>query len=235
MRLYHSIFIITLTSFHLFSFSQNTVNQFDENGNRHGYWTKNFEGTQQMRYEGNFENGKEVGLFKYYKLDGKKSVLSATKLFNANNNITDVKFFTSKGKLVSEGSMNGKLFIGKWTYYHKNNDDVLKTEHYNDAGELHGESITYFENGIMAEKLQYQNDKLNGMCEWYTKNGNLFKSSEFRNDELHGLAKTYNEKGELIIEGAYQSDLRTGIWKYYENGKLSEERLYDENGRWVKQ
>ncbi|TPV32907.1 toxin-antitoxin system YwqK family antitoxin [Paucihalobacter ruber] len=235
MKLRYSIFIITLTGFHLILLSQDNVNQLDKSGHRHGYWTKNFEGTQQMRYEGNFENGKEIGVFKYYKLDGKKSVLSATKLFNANNNLAEVKFFTSKGKLVSEGTMNGKLFIGKWTYYHKNNDDVLKTEHYNDLGELHGESITYFENGIMAEKLQYQNGKLNGLCEWYTKNGNLFKSSEFRNDELQGLTKTYDEKGELIIEGAYQSDLRTGIWKYYENGQLTEERLYDENGRWVKQ
>jgi len=235
MTLRHSIFIITLTSFHLILLSQDNVNQLNKSGNRHGYWTKNFEGTQQMRYEGNFENGKEIGLFKYYKLDGKKSVLSATKLFNAGNNLAEVKFFTSKGKLVSEGVMIDKLFIGKWTYYQKNIDGILKTEHYNETGELHGESITYFENGVMAEKLQYQNGKLNGVCEWYTKNGKLFKSSEFENDELHGLTKTFNEKGELMIEGKYQSDLRTGIWKYYENGQLTEERLYDENGRWVRQ
>lgn len=230
-----SIFIITLTSFQLVLLSQNSVNQFDENGERHGYWSKNFEGTEEKRYEGNFEHGKEIGLFKYYKLDNKKSVLSATKLFNPENSQADVKFYTSKGKLVSEGLMNGKLFIGKWVYYHKNNDGILKTEHYNESGELHGVSITYFENGVMAEKLQFKHGQLNGLCEWYTKNGNLFKSSEFKNNELHGISKTFNENGELIIEGNYQSDLRVGFWKYYENGQLTEERLYDENGRWVKQ
>ena len=49
-----SIFIITLTSFQLVLLSQNSVNQFDENGERHGYWSKNFEGTEEKRYEGNF-------------------------------------------------------------------------------------------------------------------------------------------------------------------------------------
>lgn len=235
MRAYQSIFIITLTSLSYFSFSQNIVNQFNKDGERHGYWSKDFDGTKEKRYEGNFDNGKEIGLFKYFKLDNKKSVLSATKLFNTEDNKAEVKFFTSKGKLVSEGLMDGTLFIGKWIYYHKNNDGILKTEHYNNMGESHGESVTFFENNVIAEKLQYQNGKLHGLCEWYTKNGNLFKSSEFKNDELDGLTKTYNDKGELVIQGNYKSDLRTGVWKYFENGQITEERLYDDNGRWVKQ
>lgn len=235
MRLDKLIFIITLTSFQFLTYSQDSVNQFNENGKRHGYWSKNYENTQQKRYEGTFEHGKEIGLFKYYKLDNKKSILSATKEFNAENSQAKVKFYTSKGKMVSEGLMNDKLFVGKWTYYHKNNDGILKTELYNNLGKLNGASITYFENAVMAEKLQFKNGQLHGLCEWYTKNGNLFKSSEFKDNELHGVTKTYNENGELIIEGSYQADLRIGTWKYYENGKLTEERLYDENGRWVRQ
>lgn len=228
-------FIIISTSGVQILNSQELVNQLDNNGNRHGYWAKNYDGTDQKRYEGQFSHGKEVGLFKYYKLEGNKSILSGTKEFNENDYIAIVKFFTSKGKLVSQGKMNGKLFIDKWKYYHKNNDGILTEEHYNDAGKLHGKRLTYFENGQLAESLHYKNGLLDGISLWYSKTGQLYKSLEYNDGALHGEAKFYDNQGQLITEGNYNSDLRTGIWKYYKDGKLDEERLYDESGRWIKQ
>ena len=78
------------------------INQFDENGKRHGVWKKNFEGTKQLRYEGQFDHGKEVGEFKFYKLVKKKSVLTATKLFDLDGSAY-VKFLASTGKIVYPG------------------------------------------------------------------------------------------------------------------------------------
>lgn len=228
-------FIIILTSLSQLSISQEIANQLDENGKRQGYWFRNYDGTEQKRYEGQFKNGKEIGLFKYYKLENKKSVLSATKEFNEKDSVAVVKFFTSKGKLVSEGKMNGKHYIGKWLYYHKNKDIILTKEYYNDAGQLHGKRLTYFDNGQLAEELSYQNGLLNGTSLWYSKTGTLYKSLDYKNDELHGTAKFYDNQGALIIEGNYQNDLRIGVWKYYKGGKIDEERLYDESGRWAKQ
>ena len=108
-------------------FSQE-INQFDANGKRHGIWKKTFEDTKAVRYEGQFDHGKEVGLFKFYKYVNKKSLLSATKQFSETNNIADVKFFSSKGKVISEGQMDGKNYIGEWKYYHKNSDQLLRIE-----------------------------------------------------------------------------------------------------------
>ena len=42
------------------------VNQVDANGERDGLWQKFYEGTSQLRYEGTFQHGKEVGTFKFY-------------------------------------------------------------------------------------------------------------------------------------------------------------------------
>lgn len=235
MRSFTLSFIIILTSLSQLSISQEIANQLDENGKRHGYWSKNYDGTDQKRYEGQFKNGKEIGLFKYYKLENKKSVLSATKEFNEKDSIAEVKFFTSKGKLVSRGKMNGKLYIGKWLYYHKNKDAILTEEHYNDMGQLHGKRLTYFDNGQLAETLQYKNGLLDGTSLWYSKSGVLYKSLNYDDGELHGVAKFFDNQGVLITEGKYQNDLRTGIWKYYKDGKIDEERLYDESGRWSKQ
>ncbi|MFC4721135.1 toxin-antitoxin system YwqK family antitoxin [Geojedonia litorea] len=200
------------------------INQMDINGERHGMWRKNFDKTNQPRYEGQFAHGKEIGLFKFYKLVNGKSVLSATKEFNADNEIAIVKFFSSTGKLISEGKMDGKLFIDKWTYYHKKVPTVMSIEHYNDKGQLHGEKIVFYELGQIAETSNFINGKQEGKATWYSEKGVLIKEFMYENDELHGLSKYYDNKGQLIAEGAYKRGQKHGIWKYYTNGKLTEEK-----------
>ncbi len=199
-------------------------NQFDANGKRHGVWKKTFEGTKSLRYEGQFSHGKEVGLFKFYKYVNKKSVLSATKQFNDVNNNADVKFFTSKGKLISEGQMEAKKYIGDWKYYHKNSNQLLRAEHYDTNGLQQGELLVYYEDGTIAERSNYKDGKLEGKSVWYNENGIPAKEFIFIDDELSGLSKYFTNEGELLIEGVYRNGKKHGIWKYYENGKLKEEK-----------
>lgn len=210
---YFLFFVCTL------SWSQ-SINQFDAEGKRHGVWKKNFEGTQQVRYEGEFNHGKELGLFKFYKLIRKKSVLSATKLFNHTNDIAEVKFLSSKGKLISEGEMRGKTYVGKWIYYHNNSAKIMTLENYDNNGLLQGERLVYYDNEQLAEKVNYIDGKHEGVSEWYSLKGVVLKSFVYENDELHGIAKTYNGKGELLVEGRYKRGKKTGVWKYYTNGEL---------------
>jgi len=87
-------------------------NQFDANGKRHGKWQKNFDKTEVLRYQGEFNHGKEIGTFKFYKNIEGKAVLTATKVFNTNDNTATVTFFTSSKSKISEGQMNGKLHVG---------------------------------------------------------------------------------------------------------------------------
>ncbi|MGM5470758.1 toxin-antitoxin system YwqK family antitoxin [Flavobacteriaceae bacterium LMO-SS05] len=204
-----------------------TINQFDANGERHGLWKKNFDKTNQPRYEGEFTHGKEIGIFKFYKLIDKKSVLSATKEFNEKDNIALVKFFSSTGKLISEGKMDTKAFVGKWTYYHHKTKAVMSTENYNDKGQLDGEKLVYYENGQLAEASNYVNGKMEGASIWYSEKGVVLKEFLYENDELHGLSKYFDNTGQLIAEGAYKRGQKHGIWKYYTNGKLTEEKNFD--------
>ncbi|MDO5981105.1 toxin-antitoxin system YwqK family antitoxin [Flavivirga spongiicola] len=215
------------------SFSQN-VNQFDENGKRHGIWKKTFKNTNVLRYEGEFLHGKEVGVFKFYKNIRKKAVLTATRTFNENDNKTYVKFFTSRGKVISEGPMDGKLYIGAWKYYQKTSDELLTLEHYDNKGNLHGERFVYYPNGQIAEEQNYNNGKLNGVSTWYAANNVVLKAFIYVNGELHGDSKYYNSKGELITEGRYKQGKKHGIWKYYENGKLINEKDFSPKGKYKK-
>ncbi|MCA0132020.1 toxin-antitoxin system YwqK family antitoxin [Winogradskyella alexanderae] len=213
------IFTITLTT----CLGQQSVNQYDKNGERHGYWTKNYDGTDQKRYEGNFINGKEVGTFKFYKLKDGKSVLSATKEFNESDDIAKVTFYTSAKKIVSHGKMIRKNFIGKWIYYHNNSDAIMIEEHYNDKGLLDGKRLVYYENGNIAEDTYYKNGKLNGEAQWYTKAKQYIRTVEYLNGERHGQTINYDGKGNRASEGMFQKDQKVGVWKYYKDGVLSKE------------
>jgi antitoxin component YwqK of YwqJK toxin-antitoxin module len=207
------------------AFAQN-INQFDAEGKRHGIWKKNFEGTEQIRYEGQFYHGKEIGLFKFYILVKKKSILSATKLFNPNDDSAEVKFLTSRGKTISEGKMVGKTYVGKWVYYHKNSDKIMTVETYDDNGVLQGERLVYYDNGQLAEKTTYVDGKIEGRSEVYSLKGVVLKSFIYENGELHGPSKSFNGKGELLSEGQYKQGKKTGVWKFYENNKLIEEKNF---------
>ncbi len=204
--------------------SAQNINQFDTEGKRHGIWKKNFEDTAVLRYEGAFNHGKEIGLFKYYKNIENKASLTATKQFNDSNYKSYVTFFTSTGKIISEGEMDGRIYIGVWKYYQKNNDRLLTLENYDNNGDLDGNRFVYYENGELAEKQFYVHGKLEGPSFWYTDKNVVLKEFNYVNGELHGLSKFYDPKGQLILEGNYKQGKKHGIWKTYENGKLIEEK-----------
>ncbi len=199
-------------------------NALDSEGKRHGKWKKKYEGTNQLRYEGTFDHGKEVGTFKFYKQDSGKNP-TATKLFSKNSDTVRVKYFNSKGGVISEGSMKGKQRTGTWTYYHKNSSKVMMTEEYQ-SGNLHGAQLTYFENGQLTEKAVYVNGKKEGKRIIYAEGGTILKEYTYSNDLLHGSTKYYDAKGVLEIEGNYKKNRKDGVWKYYKNGKLSEEKTF---------
>jgi len=214
--------------------SAQNMNQFDANGNRHGIWNKTFEGTNQVRYQGEFYHGKEIGLFKFYKYIKKRSVLTATKQFNENDNTADVKFLSSRGKVISEGKMNGKLHIGVWTYYHNNSTKIMTLETYNEEGKLQDKRLVYYENGQLAEEVNYEEGSIEGVSKWYSLKGIVLKEFVYKNNELHGNAKNYNGKGEILTEGSYKRGKKTGIWKYYEEGKLVEEKNFTYTAKYKK-
>lgn len=217
------VIVLFVHFFVIIAFAQKN-NQMDADGNRHGIWKKNFDNTQQVRYEGEFNHGKEIGLFKFYKLVKKKSVLSATKLFNANDDSAEVKFLTSRGKSISDGKMVGKTYVGKWVYYHKNSDKIMTAETYDDKGVLQGERLVYYDNDQLAEKTTYIDGKIEGLSEVYSLKGVVLKMFIYENNELHGVSKAFNGKGELLSEGQFKRGKKTGVWKFYENNKLIEQK-----------
>lgn len=198
---------------------QEKINQFNENGQREGVWKKYYN-NKRIRYQGQFENGREVGVFKFYDTSNSKYP-EVVKTFDLKSNIAKVKFYTEKGLLKSEGELRGKIRIGKWKYYHIDGKTILSEENYED-GILNGESKTYYKTGKLTEHLFYKNGKLNGNIKRYADNGNLLDDLNYIDGKLYGAAKYYNTKGKLIYWGDYENDMKIGKWEYVETGNAKD-------------
>lgn len=204
--------------------SQNEINQFDDQGERHGVWKKTFEGSSQLRYEGAFDHGKEIGVFKYYCSDCEDEPM-IVKTFNDSNKIAFVKYYTKGRKLVSEGEMIGKNRIGVWLYYHKKAKTIMTKEEYVD-GKLDGQKITYYINSIITEEITYKNGLKEGINNYYSPEGVLLKKLQYKNDQLEGAAIYYDAYGNVVIDGSYKNGKKHGVWKYFESGNLVKEETF---------
>ena len=196
--------------------AQEKINQFDLQGNRNGVWKKYYS-NNNIRYQGEFKAGKEIGVFKYYSITSSEHP-TVIKKFNAGNNIASVNFYTVEGILESTGEMEGINRIGKWLYYHPDGKTLMIEENYKN-GILEGTFKSYYKTGRVTEILNYKGGKLHGNTKRFADNGALLDDLNYCNGKLEGIAKYYNVDGELIYTGNYANDEKVGEWEYYENGK----------------
>ncbi len=218
MRIHHSIltiFLISAIGFQPIK-AQEITNQFNANEKRTGVWKKYYN-NERIRYHGQFKDGKEIGVFKYYSALSSEHPI-AIKTFKKNSNLANVHFYTEKGVLESKGEMNDKNRVGKWVYFHTNGKSILSEENY-ENGILNGESKTYYLTGKLTEFSHYKNGKLHGNLKRYADNGILLDDLNYENGILHGAAKYYNIDGKLIYWGDYENDEKAGKWEYFEDGK----------------
>lgn len=198
------------------SFGQE-VNQLDENGERTGVWRK-FYSNNKLRYEGTFDKGKEVGVFKYYSMNASKYPM-VVKTYSDTSNESKVQFFTNNGVLESEGMMIDKDRIGLWVYYHKDGKTIMIEELY-ENGELHGPYKVYYRNKNELKNTYYKEGKLHGSFKQYSSVGVLTDDLNYVEGLLDGEATYYEPNGRIRQKGAYKQDLKVGIWKYYKDGEL---------------
>lgn len=194
------------------------INQFNDQKKRTGIWKKYYP-NNNIRYTGQFVNGKEVGLFTFYD-EKNPSVVTFTKNFSKTSDSAFVKYYSIKGKLTCEGYMVRKDRVGAWTYYFQNGK-ILSKEHY-EAGKLHGKLENYYSNGKLLEESHYQQGVLWGSSKKYAEDGTLLEEVTFKEGVLHGPAAYYELNGTIKEKGAYNNGKRVGQWEFYIDGKKSD-------------
>ena len=201
-------------------------NQFDENKKRTGPWKKHYSSTNKIKYTGQFENGKEVGTFKFYN-SNYSTYPEAIKIFTKNSDLVAVTYLYATGKTRVTGSFNGKNRVGTWTYFYENGT-VFSKEHYV-AGKLDGNLTIYFkQNSKKAEVSEYKKGLLHGVSKKYSDKEVLIEEVTYQNGVENGLAKYFELNGNLKERGVYKNGKRIGKWDFFLKGEIIDKKKQKE-------
>jgi antitoxin component YwqK of YwqJK toxin-antitoxin module len=199
------------------SFNAQKTNQFNEKKQRTGFWIK-YHKNNKVRYTGAFENGKEIGVFKFYDISSSKNPV-IIKTYSKQNDAVLVAFYTISGKLQSKGYFLNKNRIGHWVYYFL--DGKKMSEEFYIEGKLDGKLINYYPNGKATEISLYKNGFMDGVSKKYSSKGILIEEINFKNGKPNGIAKYFELNGMIKETGSYKDGKRVGEWEYYLDGEVA--------------
>jgi antitoxin component YwqK of YwqJK toxin-antitoxin module len=223
------IIVILLITFSVFA---QDVNRVDVNGKKHGVWKGIYEESKRVRYEGTFEHGKEVRMFKFFD-DTKAGTIIATREFNSNNNSCYTIFYNQNKNKVSEGKVVNKQFDGEWKYYHDDLPSIMTLELYVN-GKLNGIRKVFYKSGAIAEETTYKNGIKDGRYKSFAENGVVLEESNYNNGEYDEQAIYRNVDNQIASQGFYEKGKKVGIWKMLEKGKLKDVNMNYQNKNFKK-
>jgi len=213
------------------AFAQDT-NKLDKDGKKQGLWKGIYEESKRPRYEGTFDHGKEVGMFKFFD-DTKVGTVIATREFSAKDNSCYTIFYNQKSNKVSEGKVVNKLFEGEWKYYHEDSPQIMATEFYV-KGKLKGTRKVFFKNGKIAEETNYIDGIKNGPYKKYTEDAVVLEDSSFKNGEYDGKATFRDETNQIAGQGLFKDGKKVGMWKILEKDKLKDVNMNKQGKKFQK-
>lgn len=208
------------------------INKLDENGKKHGLWKGVHEESKRPRYEGTFEHGKEIGMFKFFD-DTKAGTVIATREFNPKDNSCYTIFYNQKKNKVSEGKVVNKQFEGEWKYYHEDLPLIMTLEYYNN-GKLNGVRKVFYKSGELAEETNYKEGIKDGVSKIYLENGVVVEESIYKNGEYDGKAVFRTSDNQIASEGVFKNGKKVGIWKVLEKGKLKDVNMNKQGKKFQK-
>ena len=217
--------ILLIALFFISNILGQDLNSFDESGKRHGKWMKYYDGGKNPRYKGQFNHGKEVGVFEFFHKEPKGKHPSCIKVFSPDSDIVLVRYYTSMGIFLSEGNMKGKKRMGSWSSYERNTGVLIEKEEYKN-GMLNGTKTSFYEDGKVIQTQEYRNNLQHGKKLMYAPNGKLTSEYAFVKGKTNGLFAEYDKSGKKSLTGKYKMDKPQGVWKYYKNGKLVKKKDY---------
>ena len=246
--------IITLYEYNNdFLISRERINRKDAEGIKQGSWKEFYENgniKKEMTYRGGLLHG-------YYKEYNDKGILITTMLYDngkiVEGNIDDNPEIDIRNRYDNEGNLvfSGPFKMGVPVGIHReyNTDGTVKSSViYNDQGIKVSEGIVtedgrrngawknFYENGVVREEGQYDNNRRMGSWTFHNKEGRIIQTGQYRNGRPEGLWKWYFPDGSILREEEYYQGNRDGRFvEYSKDGQIISEGQYldgERNGNW---
>jgi len=220
------ILLLAILSFgsHFLS-AQNTT---DENGLKQGLWSKDYP-WGALRYEGAFEDDKEIGVFRFYDQNGK---IISERQYETPGGISNAVIYMPNGNLEALGKFDGKKKIGEWKYF-STKGYLVSTDEYVD-GLKEGAERVFYADSTLAEIIHWSSDNKNGAWVKYSTTGKPELKAFFSNGQFHGTYISNHRSGKKKIEGEYKNGLKNGKWFYYSDKGIQDKMEVYEYGDIIK-
>jgi len=214
-----ALFSCTLLFF-LFTSGQDTLNQLDNKGLKHGYWKKYDVDT--LKYEGRFEHGVPTGEFIYYHFDKSKK---ATTIYSENGTVAHTVMYFNNGFKLSEGVFIKQKREGLWKNYDGYDHVIAEVEYKN--GMKNGRSVRYYQEGDVLEVTYFKDNKMDGsFVQYYPDSIPKIRGTHI-NGQRNGIFTFYHANGNVYMSGNYVAGLRENFWVTNdEDGKLIVKQQY---------
>lgn len=199
-----------------------TVNQFDAQGKRTGYWV-DFYPNGQKKYQAWFKEGNPTDtMLRFYPNGVVKARIVSIDSIQA----YAASLFEENGTLRATGQYLNERKNGEWSYYNDAGIPLLTINYKEDT--LKGLATRFYSNGTKLEQTHWLNNLLEGKRSIFNETGSLTCEIEYRRDQMNGVYKTYNDMGYMTVYGMYHNNLQSGKWQYFDDqGKLQYFLLYD--------
>lgn len=213
-----------------------SYNQRDSQGRKQGKWVETYPRSAVKIYEGTFENGKPVGLFKYWYESGKFQA----KMIHQGK-VTRAKIYHENGYLKGKGKYVDGEKDSIWLYYDPRGR--LNTKEIYENGKLNGFRTIYFVDafmqkdgsfkfvpGLISQKVEYKDGKRHGEWIEYFTDGKKKIMGEYKTGKLHGKVWYYRNDGKPDHMITYKDDKKHGWSIYIDENGAQKDKIYYKNG-----
>tara|TARA_Y100001970_G_scaffold292136_1_gene432132 strand:- start:301 stop:1194 length:894 start_codon:yes stop_codon:yes gene_type:complete len=160
-------------------------------------------------------------------LNGNKMMVVTYKGEGMNEKVIKRTIFSEDNQLLSEEFIKDNS--NEVTYYYPYSKNISKYENYLN-GQLHGQYVSYYENGQINEKRNYINGEPDGEWVGFHPNGNLMYENFFNDRKRVGVWNTYYSNGNHEYIQHFEDDVLVWNIHYYENKNLSYEKKSTKDG-----
>jgi antitoxin component YwqK of YwqJK toxin-antitoxin module len=185
------------------------MNRVDAQGRKQGYW-KVYDSNGELKFEGEYANGKPLGKFTYYYGNG---FVMAEMMNQDSGRVSHIRIFHPNKQRMATGMYINQKKDSIWHYYSEADGSLSSEEIYvNTIKE--GQWKTFYPDGKVMEITTYHNDVKDGPWQQFFSDGTLKSECNNVNGLLEGLYVVHHLNGKIEISGQYVHSQKDGIWVY---------------------
>ena len=94
-----------------------------------------------------------------------------------------------------------------------------------DMEKLNGVVETYYDNGQLMSRANYEDDKLNGLYETWYDNGQLWSRTTYKEGKLDGLSESWYENGQPWIRATYKDGVVEFVHNKHKQNMVEQESI----------